>query len=62
VDEYVIMKGSLSNKGWHQRWFYLRSDTDAPQPPFTGRFFEEAPERWGYGPIASKKKKIDSLF
>jgi hypothetical protein len=33
-----------------------------PLPPFTGRFFGEASERWGYGPIASKKKKIDSLF
>jgi hypothetical protein len=32
TDEYVSMKGTTSNKGWHQKWFYLRSDTDAPLP------------------------------
>jgi hypothetical protein len=36
------MKGTSSNKGWHQRWFYLRSNTDAPLPPYTGRYFEVA--------------------
>jgi hypothetical protein len=45
VDGYITMKGSLSNKGWHQRWLYLRGDTDAPLPPYTGHFFGEAPER-----------------
>jgi hypothetical protein len=56
------MKGSSSNKGWHQRWFYLRSDTGAPLPPYTGHFFGEAPEHWGYGPIATDRKKIDTLL
>jgi hypothetical protein len=56
------MKGSSSNKGWHQRWLYLRSDADAPLPPYTGRSFGEAPKRWGYGPIAFEKRKIDSLL
>jgi hypothetical protein len=56
------MKGSSSNKGWHQRWFYLRSDADAPLPPYTGRFFRGALERWGYGPIAVDMKKIDILL
>jgi hypothetical protein len=56
------MKGSSSNKGWHQRWFYLRSDANMPLPPYTSRFFEEAPARWGYGPIASDKEKIDTLL
>jgi hypothetical protein len=42
---YISMKGSSSNMGWHQRWFYLRSDADAPLPSYTGCFFEEAPER-----------------
>jgi hypothetical protein len=39
VDGYISMKGSLSNKGWHQRWFYLRSDADTPLPPYTSRYF-----------------------
>jgi hypothetical protein len=51
------MKGSSSNKGWHQRWFYLRSDADAPLPSYTDRFFGE-----GYGPIATDRKKIDTLL
>jgi hypothetical protein len=45
VDRYITMKGLSSNKGWHQRWFYLRSDADAPLPLYTGRFFEETPAR-----------------
>jgi hypothetical protein len=56
------MKGSSSNKGWHQRWFYLRSDADTPLPLYTSRFFGEAPEHWGYGPIATDRKKIDTLL
>jgi hypothetical protein len=31
-------------------------------PPYTGRFFEEAPEHWGYDPIAIDKGKIDTLL
>jgi hypothetical protein len=45
ADEYITTKESSSSKGWHQRWFYLRSDADAPLPPYTSRFFGEAPER-----------------
>lgn len=54
--------GSSSNKGWHHKWFYLRSDVDAPLPPYTGRYFEAAPDRWGYGPIAAKKDRIATLL
>jgi hypothetical protein len=56
------MKGSSSNKGLHQRCFYLRSDADAPLITYTGRFFEEAPEHWGYGPVTIDKWKIDTLL
>jgi hypothetical protein len=44
ADGYIAMKGSSSNKGWHQWWFYLRSDANAPLPPYTGRFFGGALE------------------
>jgi hypothetical protein len=43
ADGYISMKGSSSNKGWHQRWFYLKSDVDVPLPPYTGRYFEVSP-------------------
>ena len=56
------MKGTSSNKGWHQKWFYLRSDADAPLPPYTGLYFEAAPVHWGYGPIAAEKEKINTLL
>jgi hypothetical protein len=56
------MKGLSSNKGWHQRWFYLRSDADTPLPPYTGRYFEVASTRWGCGPITADKEKIDTLL
>jgi hypothetical protein len=62
VDGYITMNGSSSNKGWHQRWFYLRSDADAPLPPYTGRSFKEAPVSLGYGPIATDKEKINTLL
>jgi hypothetical protein len=56
------MKGTSSNMGWHQKWFYLRSDADAPLPLYTGRYFEVAPAHWGYGPITTKKEKINTLL
>jgi hypothetical protein len=56
------MKGSSSNKGWHQRWFYLRSDADVPLPLYTGRYFKVALACWGYGPIAADKENIDTLL
>jgi hypothetical protein len=62
ADGYITMKGFSSNKGWHQRWFYLRSNADAPLPPYISHFFEEAQARWGYGPVATNKEKIDTLF
>jgi hypothetical protein len=62
VDGYITTKGSSSNKGWHQRWFYLRGDADVSLPPYTGRFFEEAPVHWAYGPVATDKEKIDTLL
>jgi hypothetical protein len=41
---------------------YLRSDADVPLPPYIGRFFEEAPARWGYGPVAGDKEKVNTLL
>ena len=52
------MRLSTSNKGWHSQWFYLKNDTTAPLPEFTGRL-EEAPEQWRkWGILEKDKKKI----
>jgi hypothetical protein len=45
--EYMATALSKSNKGWHKQWFYLKNDTDAPLPIFTGRLIEEPPQSWG---------------
>jgi hypothetical protein len=44
------MKGVSSNKGWHQKWFYLRNHDDAPLPDFMGHWYKDTPEKWMYGP------------
>ena len=45
-DEYPSMWLSMSNKGWHSQWFYLKNDAAPPLPEFTGHLIEEAPEQW----------------
>jgi hypothetical protein len=55
------MKGSSSNKGWHQRWFYLRSDANAPLPPYTAASSEKHWSARAMVPLPPKKE-IDSLF
>ena len=44
VGECPCMRLSMSNKGWHSQWFYLKNDATAPLPEFTRRLIEEAPE------------------
>lgn len=60
--EYITIKAAPSHKGWHQKWFYVRSYPDAPLPPFTGRYFEVAPKKWEWGPVDAEKKKIGGLL
>ena len=28
--DYLLMRLSTSNKGWHSQWFYVRDDVSAP--------------------------------
>jgi hypothetical protein len=51
-----------SNKGWHKQWFYLKNDTDAPLPIFTGHPIEEPPESWGWGPVDMDKRRLGDLL
>ena len=46
VNEYLSMRLSNSNKGWHSHWFYVKNDAAAPLPEFTGRLIEEVPDSW----------------
>ena len=51
------MRLSISNKGWHSQWFYLKNDAAAPLSKFTERLIEEAPEWWRKWGIPEKDKK-----
>ena len=57
VGEYPSMRLLMSNKGWHSQWFYLKNDTTAPLPKFTGHLIEEAPKQWRKWSIMEKDKK-----
>ena len=62
VSEYMSIPLSKSNKGWHKLWFYLKNNTAAPLPIFTGRLLEEVPEVWRYGAIEKEQKRLGSLL
>ena len=50
---------SMSNKGWHSQWFYLKNAVAAPLSEFTERLIEEALESWSkWGVLEKDKKKI----
>ena len=49
VNEYLSMRLSTSNKGWHSLWFYVRDDVVVPLPVFSGRIIEEVPGSWKWG-------------
>ena len=57
VNEYLSMRLSTSNKGWHLHWFYVKNDVAAPLPEFTGRLIEEVPESWRRWGVPEKDKK-----
>jgi hypothetical protein len=64
--DYISMKLSTSNKGWHSQSFYLKND-DAPSLPehapskYTGRVIEAILESWGWGISKDLKRITDHL-
>jgi hypothetical protein len=57
--EYMSLKLSTSNKGWHSQWFYLKNDAVAALSEFIRRIIEEAPPSWVWGVLEKDKKNID---
>ena len=53
---------SMSYKGWHKLWFYLRNDAIAPLSIFTGRLIEEEPDVWRYRTIEKEQKRLGDLL
>ena len=62
VNEYLSMRLSTSNKGWHSHWFYVKNDAVAPLPAFIGCLIEEVREwrMWGSWIKARRKSRTIS--
>lgn len=59
---YMKIPLSVSNKGWHVEWFYLRNDFgSASFPPYTGRVIKVRPHQWPYGPPKKEQKRFEAL-
>jgi hypothetical protein len=49
------------NRGWQNRWFYLRNDYDSLLD-FTGMVVKECPEKWQWGAPVAEQKKLGPLL
>ena len=50
-----------SNRGWQNRWFYLRNDGGLLSE-YTGKMVHECPTKWGWGAPAGEQKRLDVLL
>jgi hypothetical protein len=48
AQQYIPATLVSSNKGWQNRWFYLRND-DGRLPPFSQRVVTAAGVNWSWG-------------
>ena len=58
ASDYLLMRLSTSNKGWHSQWFYIKNDVTAPLPVYTKRLIEQALGSWRWGVPDKDKKRI----
>jgi hypothetical protein len=50
-----------SNKGWQNRWFYLRND-DGMLPPFSQRVVTAAGDNWHWGATRENQEKLQPIL
>jgi len=60
--EYMPCQLSISNKGWHSHWFYLKDDPTAPLPIFFECLIKEAPPSWPWRPPVKEMKRMHDLL
>jgi hypothetical protein len=60
AQQYTPASLVSSNKGWQNRWFYLRND-GGMLPPFSQRVVTVAGMNWCWGPRA-RTRRSSSLF
>ena len=57
VSEYLPMRLSTSNKGWHSHWFYIKNDVATPCKNPPGASSKRSQNREGVGESRRKTRR-----
>jgi hypothetical protein len=58
---YILATLASSNKGWQNRWFYLRND-GGMLPPFSQRVVTAAGTNWRWGATCENQEKLQPIL
>jgi hypothetical protein len=61
VQQYIPASLVYSNKGWQNRWFYLRNDGGL-LPPFSQRVVTAAGINWRWGATRENQEKLQPIL
>jgi hypothetical protein len=61
TQQYIPATLASSNKGWQNRWFYLRND-DGRLPPFSQQVVTAADVNWRWGATHEKHEKLQPIL
>jgi hypothetical protein len=61
TQQYIPASLVSSNKGWQNRWFYLRND-DGMLPPFSQRVVTAAGGNWRWGATRENQEKLQAVL
>jgi hypothetical protein len=61
VQQYIPTSLVSSNKGWQNRWFYLRND-DGRLPPFSQRVVTATGNNWRWGATRENQEKLQPIL
>jgi hypothetical protein len=61
AQQYILASLVSSNKGWQNRWFYLRND-DGVLPPFSQRVVTAAGANWCWGATRENQEKLQPIL
>jgi hypothetical protein len=61
AQQYIPASLVSSNKGWQNRWFYLRND-DGVLPPFSQRVVTAAGDNWRWGATRENQEKLQPIL
>jgi hypothetical protein len=61
AQQYIPASLVSSNKGWQNRWFYLRND-DGMLPPFSQRVVTATGNNWRWGATREKQEMLQPIL